>query len=394
MSESDKIIIKCFIVIFLFITVSPARYRYKNNYVNNRNEDDQWVWGYVVNNKPKNKPTLPLTPVRAKKYHTDPCRPYNPPQPSFRAPGRRPCEIKCYEYIWQLKIRHIRNQRLEKCHIEMERSMPNFNLALGAIGGHDTEAGEFPHMGAIGWQASSGGWVFKCGSSLISPTFVLTAGHCSRAVLDTSISDPVPKIVRLGDKNIIDVYTNGFLPIDAMIRRIIVHPFYRPPKKYYDIALMEFEKPVEFSKFVQPACLWTKYNTSSLGTEAILTGWGVVETTGKTISPELQAAVVDFIDTSLCDQLLYPSCNRNWCGVRDNQICAGKLAGGVDACQGDSGGPLQVQIPLPITTEGNMHYIVGVTSFGIGCALPNLPGIYSRVSMYLDWIESVVWPGM
>ncbi|KAJ8718655.1 hypothetical protein PYW08_002892 [Mythimna loreyi] len=393
MSESDRFVIKCFMVIFsIFITVSSNQYGYRNDYISNGSDDYDWVWGYE-DVTPKNEPTIPATPVRTHEHVKDHCTPYDPPKPSFIAPGRRPCEIKCYEYIWQLKTRYERNQRIEKCHIEMEKNLPYFNLALGAIGGRDTEPGEFPHMGAIGWKASSGGWLFKCGSSLISPRFVLTAGHCSSAsARDTSISDPVPQIVRLGDKNIIDVYTNGFLPIDARIIKIIVHPKYRPPKKYYDIALMRLEKDVTFSKYVQPACLWTRYNISDLGREATLTGWGVVETTGRTTSPELQAAVVDFIDTSFCDQLLMPSCNRNWCGVRDNQICAGKLAGGVDACQGDSGGPLQVKINLPITTEGSMHYIVGVTSFGIGCALPNLPGIYSRVSMYLDWIESIVWP--
>ena len=50
-------------------------------------------------------------------------------------------------------------------------------------------------------------------------------------------------------------------------------------------------------------------------------------------SAEIQAGVVDFINTTTCDQLLKPSCNRNWCGVTDNQLCAGRLAGGVDACQ-------------------------------------------------------------
>lgn len=73
-------------------------------------------------------------------------------------------------------------------------------------------------------------------------------------------------------------YSHGVLPTDAKILKIIVHPKYSPPKKYYDIALMELEKNVRFTKFIQPACLWNKFDTSALGTEATLTGWGVVET--------------------------------------------------------------------------------------------------------------------
>lgn len=59
--------------------------------------------------------------------------------------------------------------------------------------------------------------------------------------------------------------------------------------------------------------------------------------------------------------------------------------------QGDSGGPLQVRINLPLSSEGAIHYIVGITSFGFGCALPNTPAVYTRVSYFVDWIESIVW---
>jgi serine protease immune response integrator len=73
-------------------------------------------------------------------------------------------------------------------------------------------------------------------------------------------------------------------------------------------------------------------------------------------------------------------------GILKSQLCAGDPSGKSDACQGDSGGPLQAKF------ANNVYYIVGITSFGRGCAYKNTPGVYTRVASFLDWIESVVWP--
>ncbi|XP_038221916.1 trypsin-1-like [Zerene cesonia] len=342
--------------------------------------DGQWWSEPRMNNTGKN-PCLTLPPLR----------------PNFSAPGRRISEAKCFEYIWEIKKRLADIAIADECfkwkQEEINRN-PGPSRPHYAIGGRITAPGEFPHMGAVGWKAAVGTWVFKCGSTLISSKYLLTAAHCSKASKrDTSLADPVPKIVRLGDKNIVDVFDKGRLPFDVTIKRIVKHPNFDPPKKYFDIAIIEITTIVFFSKLIQPACLWTKHETGQLGKQATLTGWGVIETAGRTTSPELQAAHVDVIDSEHCDELLRPFCSRLWCGLETHQLCAGKLKGGVDACQGDSGGPLQVQIPLPVTTQGSLHYVIGVTSFGIGCAKANLPGVYTRVSSFIDWIEDVVWRG-
>lgn len=75
-------------------------------------------------------------------------------------------------------------------------------------------------------------------------------------------------------------------------------------------------------------------------------------------------------------------------GILGSQVCAGDETGVQDTCQGDSGGPLlTVLYPFGFHT----FYVTGITSFGQGCATKQ-PGVYTRVSEYLDWIESVVWP--
>ncbi|XP_045512669.1 serine protease snake-like isoform X2 [Pieris brassicae] len=316
----------------------------------------------------------------------DPCNYTAPPKPDFSASGRRISEAMCYEFIWEIKKREDDSKSTIKCWQKEYPYIPPI------VGGVLTSPGEFPHMGAVGWKAAVGTWIFKCGSTLISSKFLLTAAHCSKvSPHDTSVANVEPEIVRLGDKNIADVFSKGVFPQDVKINRIVKHPNYSAPKKYFDIAIIEVTTEVIFTKLVQPACLWTNHDTSQLGTKATLTGWGVIESGGREATPELQAADVDIIDSDECQSLLRYYFNRLWWGVDLNQLCAGKFAGGVDACQGDSGGPLQVKIPLPITSQGSIHYVIGITSFGIGCAQPNIPGIYTRVSSFIDWIEDVVW---
>lgn len=69
----------------------------------------------------------------------------------------------------------------------------------------------------------------------------------------------------------------------------------------------------------------------------------------------------------------------------DSQLCALNVLKSADTCQGDSGGPIQM-------IKDEQYFIVGITSFGKGCGSPGIPGIYTRVSLFIDWIEERVWP--
>ena len=67
--------------------------------------------------------------------------------------------------------------------------------------------------------------------------------------------------------------------------------------------------------------------------------------------------------------------------ITSNMICAGYLEGGKDACKGDGGGPLIVQ-------NKEFAVIYGIVNFGVGCARPDKAGVYTRVTNYIDWIQS------
>jgi hypothetical protein len=107
------------------------------------------------------------------------------------------------------------------------------------------------------------------------------------------------------------------------------------------------------------------------GTPAGIAGFGTTSEGGN-VSNVLLEATVPLIADDVCSSLLDPSAPF----VPETMICAGVLAGGVDTCQGDSGGPLVV------ADEAGRDLQIGITSWGLGCARPNLPGVYTRIARY------------
>ncbi|KAJ6640320.1 Serine protease snake [Pseudolycoriella hygida] len=288
----------------------------------------------------------------------------------------RKSEQKCEEYS-KLATHSSTIQGLSVFSSHQELTVPSCTHPTGLIvGGEVAKAGEFPHMAVIGWT-SNGEVDWKCGGSLISEYFVLTAAHCS------SVYGIPPDIVRLGDQNLVR-QDDKAEPQEYRVASVIVHPDYRHSSNYFDIALIRLAPQVTFTRFIRPACLWQSYYVNS--TKTIATGWGQLEFAGDR-SDELRKVSLNIIDNSQCQQL-YEKSKKLKDGIVSTQLCAGYLEGGRDTCQGDSGGPIQVITPR----NQCIFHIIGITSFGKGCAAVNAAGVYTRVSSYLDWIESIVWP--
>ncbi|CAH2054242.1 unnamed protein product, partial [Iphiclides podalirius] len=355
-------------VIFLFVIILISA---EDIYEMFENEDKQSMTETEQNHDPQIKrKSSELWNVTSKHFdkwlqmHNGTCDSLQYKMPDFRGDARRISEVKCLEYVWQIRYEVEKYKRDFMCNKQDQENI--------VVGGDDAQAGEFPHMCAIGWQAAaSSKWLFKCGGVLISNKYVLTAAHCSRVSrTDISVSEQSPKIVRFGALNELERIRYGIPSKDVKISKVIVHEKYNSPKTYYDIALIELDD------------------------EATLAGWGVVDpATGET-SDILQVAALDMLPSQQCNDTLKTRRNRNWKnGLASHQICAGHLLGGIDACQGDSGGPLQIKIDTPLDARLNwrIYYIVGITSFGHGCAHPNTPSVFSRVSHFTEWIENIVW---
>ncbi|KAL8616668.1 hypothetical protein ACOMHN_031650 [Nucella lapillus] len=149
-----------------------------------------------------------------------------------------------------------------------------------------------------------------------------------------------------------------------------------------DIAIVRLSKPVDLSgSYARAACL-PEQGDNLDNRLCTVTGWGDTHQ-GYTGDNYLRKVDIPILPNAQCRYYLN---NVGGHGVvTDKQICAGLAQGGKDACRGDSGGPL-----VCFDNARQTWKIVGVVSWGYGCALRNKPGVYTRVSEYLDFVSTAV----
>lgn len=260
-------------------------------------------------------------------------------------------------------------------------SVPEDVFTPQIVGGTLATVGEFPWQVALMYATNPNPYLGQfCGGSLIDPEWVLTAAHC---VFDTGgIMTPGEIDVVVGIIKLSSGPTTGSTGQRLDVAQIIPHPNYNEITVDSDLALLRLSTPATLDStvgvigLVEPG----NANLANPGVNATISGWG--DTTGNDDYPDdLFKVSVPIVSNATCNA---PASYNG--DITDNMFCAGLAAGGKDSCQGDSGGPL-------VVPNGGGWLQAGIVSWGIGCAQPNLYGVYTRVWNFKSWIDSQTGSG-
>ncbi|KAF0302946.1 Serine protease nudel [Amphibalanus amphitrite] len=227
------------------------------------------------------------------------------------------------------------------------------------VGGARSAPGRHPWLVAIYKDG-----VFNCGGTVLTARWVLSAAHCFERFEKYRYEVQAGMLRR-----------HSFAPYEQsrLVTHIIIHPDYNSRVYAHDLALVRLSRPLVLTQWVTPVCLpGQEEPLLEPGSQCTVVGWGQTRQDGPEVQDlmEVEIPVLSF-------------CPEHYDNITI-QICAGPLQGGKDSCQGDSGGPL-------LCSTGDGHWTqYGIVSHGRGCALPNSPGVYTRVSYFLHWILPLI----
>ncbi|KAI7812912.1 transmembrane protease serine 4b [Triplophysa rosa] len=226
------------------------------------------------------------------------------------------------------------------------------------VGGVDTEIDQWPWQVSLQWNHKH-----MCGGALLSTIWIVSAAHCFTG-----------RTRELSRWTVVMGQTELENAKGVTVEHIVVHKDYSRLTNDFDIAMLKLTWAVTLKESIWPVCL--PPHQLSVKDMLVVTGWGLLKEKGQ-VPSVLQKASVPLIDKSECSQ---PSVYDS--AITPRMLCAGFLEGTIDSCQGDSGGPL--------VYLSSRWQLLGIVSWGVGCAREGKPGVYTDVSQLLDWIYTVM----
>lgn len=237
------------------------------------------------------------------------------------------------------------------------------NTQTRIVGGYITSIDKAPWTVVIIYDKV--GYNTLCGGSIISRSKILSAAHCTYGY------DKEYFLIRAGSSR---GYTGGQV---REVDKIINHPNYRKDKFPNDLSILVLKKSLQLSTSVAIIGIDKKPLALRDGTEIVAFGWGkTCDDFDPKCNPSeiLRTVKLPIIGNRRCRKMY--KVHEKFFTIKNSMLCAGLRGGGRDTCSGDSGGPAIFN-----------NTLVGIVSFGVGCAQPNSPGVYTRVAFFRNWIK-------
>jgi trypsin len=232
---------------------------------------------------------------------------------------------------------------------------PTFSHNVRIVGGHNISIQEVPYQISLQHDGDH-----FCGGSIISPNYIVTASHC------TSFYDASSLTIRAGTS------TRGVGGQVINVSKIYNHPNFTEQNADCDISVLELSANLTLGINVAAIALPSLNQKWPVGTEVLVTGWGLLSWNSTDLPEDLQGVSLNLVSQESCREAYGEN------AVTDYMMCAGVSGGGKSACSEDSGGPLQVD-----------NILAGVVSWSKECGLPDYPGVYARVSALRQFIQDV-----
>lgn len=227
------------------------------------------------------------------------------------------------------------------------------------IGGEETTTEENPFVVAL---TTPDGFQF-CGGTIVAPTKVVTAAHCTEGSAPSDVRVVAGRTALGGGGGTV-----------AGVTDIWIHPEWNSAALVNDASVLTLDTALSQT----PIALASPADGALYATGATSTvyGWGVTESGSASDTLRKVSVPVTADDTCAAS---YPDSFD-----AATMVCAGLPEGGKDSCQGDSGGPLE-----GVAADGTRK-LIGIVSWGQGCAEPDFYGVYGRVSAFHDLLQQQI----